>query len=97
MFLVYNGYKIQNFICDNEFSLNKDCFISFVIVVQKKLDQSLPLIVYSLKGACALKGCLCPKRVLTSRLRGSDGAEWFVIPANAGNQNIKTEQGIEVI
>ena len=60
MFLVYNGYKIQNFICDNEFSLNKDCFISFVIVVQKKLDQSLPLIVYSLKGAYALKGCLPP-------------------------------------
>ena len=50
MFPVYNGYKIQNFICDNEFSLNKDCFISFVIVVQKKLDQSLPLVVYTPRG-----------------------------------------------
>ena len=70
MFLVYNGYKIQNFICDNEFSLNKDCFISFVIVVQKKLDQSLPLIVYSLKGACALKGCLPPACAEVTELSG---------------------------
>jgi hypothetical protein len=70
MFLVYNGYKIQNFICDNEFSLNKDCFISFVIVVQKKLDQSLPLIVYSLKGACALKGCLPPACAGVTELSG---------------------------
>ena len=78
MFLVYNGYEIQNFICDNEFSLNKDCFISFVIVVQKNWTR------VSLWSFIA-------ERVLTSRLRGSDGAEWFVIPAKAGNQNVKTE------
>jgi hypothetical protein len=35
------------------------------------------------------QGGLCPKRELTSRLRGSDGAEWFIIPAKAGTRMLK--------